>query len=254
MSRPSSSATPALAILGYHKIGAPPGGWETWFYIPESTFASQLACLRDAGFEVIDITRLLRGLDEPESLPRRAALITFDDGYRSNLEVAVPWLRRFGFPAVMFVPTDYIGGLNSFDADAEPEEAICDFAELRELERAGVSVQSHGAAHRRFSALTPAEQERELARSRAVLEEGLGHPIELFSFPYGDDGPDPTRLKRLMRSIGYRAACLYGGGVNAVPVADRFRLARLAMGPDTDLPALLGEAGEPPLVTRSARA
>src|SRR5690349_16179849 len=129
-----------LAILGYHKIGPPPpGGWETWFYIPEETFLEQLATLRASGWRVIDAQAFLEGLARPEILPERAALITFDDGYRSNLEVAVPLLQRFDYPAVMFVPTAFIGGRNTFDGGAEPDEPICDWEDLGELERCGVS-------------------------------------------------------------------------------------------------------------------
>jgi peptidoglycan/xylan/chitin deacetylase (PgdA/CDA1 family) len=179
----------------------------------------------------------------PESLPRRAALLTFDDGYRSNLTVAVPWLRRFGYPAVMFVPTDFIGGSNSFDAGVEPEEAICTWDDLRELERAGVAVQSHGCSHRAFSGLSPAEREAELVRSRAALEDGLGRPVEVFCFPYGDDGQEQGETAAILRRAGYRAACLYGGGPNRVPLADAYRLTRLAMGPDTDLGAALEHGG-----------
>src|SRR6185437_280983 len=189
----SKEASPGvLAVLGYHKIGPPPpGGWETWSYVPEETFASHLRYLRETGWQVIDLAAFLHGLAAPQTLPRRAALLTFDDGYRSNLTVAVPWLQRFSFPAVLFVPTDFIGRRNTFDANVEPEEEICTWADLRELERAGVAVQSHGCSHRTLSDLGPREWEREIVRSRAVLEEGLGRPVEVFCYPYGDGGRDP---------------------------------------------------------------
>ena len=137
-----------LAILGFHKIGPAPGGWETWFYVPQATFVGYLDYLKEDGWQVLDVAAFLRGLAEPDSLPQRAALITFDDGYRSILDHGLPELRRFGYPAVMFVPTAFIGGHNNFDADNEPEEAICGWKELRELERCGVSVQSHGVPGR----------------------------------------------------------------------------------------------------------
>jgi peptidoglycan/xylan/chitin deacetylase (PgdA/CDA1 family) len=235
-----------LAILAYHKIGEPPpGGWPTWFYVPEAVFADHLAILRDAGWQVIDAATLLRGLEQPRSLPPRSALITFDDGYRSNLRVALPWLRRFGYPGVMFVPTDYIGGQNDFDHGAEPCEPICDWDELRELSRGGVSIQSHGASHRGFSDMTAAEQEDELRRSRDVLEAGLGRPVELLSYPFGDGGDnaaDPPAFRRAVFHAGYRAACLYKGGVVRFPATDADRLTRIAMGPDTDLAVELGGA------------
>jgi peptidoglycan/xylan/chitin deacetylase (PgdA/CDA1 family) len=116
-----------LAILGYHKIGEPPpGGWQTWFYVPEEVFVEHLSYLHEHGWRIIDLLTLFGGITAPESLPERAALLTFDDGYRSMRTVALPWLLRFGYPAVLFAPTDYIGGFNGFDTGYEPEEAICD--------------------------------------------------------------------------------------------------------------------------------
>ena len=234
-----------LAILGYHKVGAPsPGAWETWYYVPEPTFVAQLGYLREHGWSVIDLERFLRGLGEPAGLPRRAALITFDDGYRSVLEVGLPCLHRFDYPAVHFVPTDFIGGTNRFDGGCEPEEPICDWDELRALERGGVAVQAHGVSHRHFSDLSPMEREEELTRSKTMLESGLGRPVEVFAYPYGDGGSDPPATAAALRQAGYRAACLYKGGPTRLPVADPYRLTRLAMGPDTDLGAALGDGGQ----------
>jgi peptidoglycan/xylan/chitin deacetylase (PgdA/CDA1 family) len=229
-----------LAILSYHKIGKPPpGGWQTWFYVPEEVFVEHLSYLRELGWQVIDLLALFRGITAPVSLPERVALLTFDDGYRSMRTVALPWLLRFGYPAVLFVPTDYIGGFNDFDAGCEPEEPICDWDDLRELERSGVSIQSHGASHRSFSKLSLAEQEEELVRSKITLEFGLEKPVEAFAYPYGDGGKQPRLTGRALERAGYQAACLYKGGPNPLPIAEPYRLTRVAMGPDTNLQAAL---------------
>ena len=161
-----------VAILGFHKIGEPPpGGWDSWFYIPEPIFLEQLNYLRAHNWPVIDLPTLLHGLDAPDSLRQRAALLTFDDGYRSLLDGACRGLAQFAFPAVVFVPTEFIGGTNRFDADEETEEPICGWDDLRELERRGISVQSHGVSHRALSQLSSSEQDEELMRSKAVLEQ-----------------------------------------------------------------------------------
>jgi peptidoglycan/xylan/chitin deacetylase (PgdA/CDA1 family) len=229
-----------LAILSFHKVGEPsPGGWRSWFYTPEEAFVGCLSYLRENGWPVIDVTAFLGGLKVPDSLPTRAALLTFDDGYRSIREVALPWLRRFGHPAVLFVSTDYIGRYNTFDDGTEPEEAICDWDDLRELQRSGVSIQSHGASHRPLSQLDSDEQRQELVRSKAELEASLGSPVDLFAYPYGDGGVNPRGMSQALKRAGYRAACLYGGDPNPLPITDPYRLARLAMGPDTDLQAAL---------------
>jgi peptidoglycan/xylan/chitin deacetylase (PgdA/CDA1 family) len=229
-----------LAILSFHKIGEPStGGWSTWFYIPEETFIRQLRDLKSGGCKVLNHSQFLQCLENPASLPERSALITFDDGYRSMVTVVLPVLRRLGLPAVLFVPTDYVGGHNAFDGGAEPVEAICDWSELEELEREGVSIQAHSVSHRHFSNLSIEEQRAELLNSKAVLENRLDKPVEIFAFPYGDDGLNPGELEGELERAGYRAACLYRGGPAILPVANPYRLPRLAMGPDTNLEAAL---------------
>jgi peptidoglycan/xylan/chitin deacetylase (PgdA/CDA1 family) len=231
--------TRTIAILGYHKIGPWPGDWQTWYYVSDEIFASHLQILRAGGWLFLDVADFLHGLDEPDALPERSALVTFDDGYRSLLDHGLPTLRAFGCPAVLFVPTSYLGGTNAFDRDEEPEEAVCSAADLRLLRRQGVSIQSHGVTHRGFSDLGPDEIGQEISRSREVLEETVGESVELFSFPYGDGGKEEGEVTSLLRGAGYRAAFLYGGGLQPVPAANPFRLTRIAMGPDTDLGRVL---------------
>lgn len=229
-----------LAILAFHKIGNPPGEWDSWNYIPEPIFEAQLRFLRETGWQWIDAADLAAAVDDPTRLPHRAALLTFDDGYRSMRSVALPILREFAAPSVLFVPTSFIGGSNAFDAGIEPDEQICDWADLRALGASGVSIQSHSVSHRHFSELSLAELEDEARRSKAVLEDGLGQAVDLFAFPYGDDGNgDRQRLAALLEGSGYRAACLYGGGPIRPPISEPYRLTRLAIGPDSNLEALL---------------
>jgi peptidoglycan/xylan/chitin deacetylase (PgdA/CDA1 family) len=234
-----------VAILSYHKIGPPAaGGWETWYYVPSHTFEGQLLWLRREGYQFIHLSALLLGLDDAAALPERAALVTFDDGYRNNLTAALPVMQRLGVPGVVFVPTRHIGGTNTWDylKGPEPHEPICTWDELRELERGGVRIESHSASHPFFSNLTEDEQLRELRESKRDLEKGMRRAVELVAYPYGDAGRDATLAQKLAQMVGYRAACLYGGGTVTFPGADRWRLPRLAMGPDSDLAAMIGSA------------
>jgi len=244
MSAPTYART--LAILSFHKIGAPSDHeWDTWFYIPEKVFIDQLEWLRKNDWDVIGIHGFLRGLSDPGSLHEHSVLLTFDDGYQSIPTIALPCLQRFGYPAVVFVPTDYIGGTNSFDLDNEPVERICSWDELRRLEAGGVTVQSHGVTHRTFSELSPDDQREEVEHSKSILEQGLQTTVSAFAFPFGDGGASET-VTPMVAIAGYRAAFLYG--TNSVylperlPVCDAYRLDRVAMGRDTDLGGILGEA------------
>src|SRR5437867_3481580 len=116
--RSNPTTQPVLAVLGYHKIGPPSlEGWDTWYYVPESIFEAQLQYIHENGWSVIDAQTLLTGLANPSTLPVKAAVLTFDDAYRSVLTHALPHMQKYGFPGIVFTPTRFIGGLNLFDAN-----------------------------------------------------------------------------------------------------------------------------------------
>ena len=231
------------AVLAFHKIGKPPAdGWQTWNYIETDIFERQLRTLRDCGFEVIDLERLLAGLDEPQTLPKRSALLTFDDGCRSMLTVAAPLLERLQCPSVLFVPTAFVGKTNTFDGGAEPTEAICTWNELRELDRRGVSIQAHSDRHRTFSELDDSQLAVELEVCKSQLERQIERPVTSIAYPFGDVGSSPRRTAELCQDLGYRAGFAYLGGVEQLPIAQPFAIKRVPMGPDTDLSQVLDEA------------
>jgi len=65
-------------------------------------------------FDVITFERLIDSLERGSPLPRRALIVTFDDGHRDNYENAFPVLRQIGLPATIFLSTAYIGGQDTF--------------------------------------------------------------------------------------------------------------------------------------------
>src|SRR5260370_25416779 len=219
-----------LLVLAFHKIGlAPTGSESTWFYIPDSVFDGYLKGLRDSTWQVIDAGTFVEGLSRPETLPPRSVLLTFDDGYCSMRHNVVPLLSAYRFPSVVFVPTSFVGDTNRFDRDVEPEEPICGWDCLLEIQRTGVSVQSHGVSHRHLSELGVDELRYELRESNSVLEARLGQAVTIFSFPYGDDGSDVEATAAELCQAGYRAAFLYGGGSERGPPASWYPPYRLAI-------------------------
>lgn len=61
----------------------------------------------------------------------------------------------------------------------------------------------------------------------------------LFAFPYGDPGSDYRATVKALAEAGYRYAFLYSGGAQSFPVSDPYRIARIPMGPDTELGQIL---------------
>ena len=101
--------------------------------------------------------------------------ITFDDGGVSYYTHIADRLEAFGWRGSCFVTTDCIGTRGFLDA-----------AQIRELDARGHVIGSHSASHpTRFSALNRDQMREEWTRSRGVLEDILGHAVDVASVPGG---------------------------------------------------------------------
>jgi colanic acid/amylovoran biosynthesis glycosyltransferase len=103
--------TSCLRVLAYHRIlpdTTEPPPAPTLVSATPGVFERQMALLarRYCVVSLDDVLSAQRGL---RPLPPRAVLLTFDDGYRDFGDIAWPVLRRHGFPAAVFVATDYPG-------------------------------------------------------------------------------------------------------------------------------------------------
>jgi peptidoglycan/xylan/chitin deacetylase (PgdA/CDA1 family) len=98
-------------IVSYHGVIADRDWqeWETSDMVAESIFLQHLELFRKY-YQVIPLRNLVAGLQDDEKLPPRALAITFDDGYRNNLQYAVPALKEYGLAATFFLTTDFLDG------------------------------------------------------------------------------------------------------------------------------------------------
>src|SRR5215469_16077431 len=143
----------------------------------------------------------------PEKMREAAhnVAVTFDDGFRSAVENAVPELQKRGIPFTIFVPAGCLGERPSWVGDPRHpfwEESVLSATELRVL--AGVplaTVGSHSCTHPNLAHLDRGDAVEELGRSKTDLEVASGVNVELFSFPHG---AYTTELLDAARQIGYR--------------------------------------------------
>ena len=95
----------SLRVLMYHKVNDLPDNPLT---MPVSLFDEQMDQLRELGYTVVGLDDVLAHYVDRAPLPSQAVLITFDDGYHDNLDNAAGVLRKYGYPAVLFVPIGYL--------------------------------------------------------------------------------------------------------------------------------------------------
>ncbi len=182
MNAPGVQATQVqtVPILCYHRFSA--GGGK--MSVSPANFAAQLDWLARNDYRVIRLEQLAGFLDGRQPLPQRAVVITIDDGYESVYRQALPSLRKHGFPATLFVYTDFIGAGDALS-----------WGQLGEMAASGlVDIQAHSKTHRnlieRFSGETDAgyyqSLDAEIRGSRDLLERRLAVPVRHFAYPYGD--------------------------------------------------------------------
>ena len=128
--------------------------------------------------------------------------ITFDDGYVSVLEAAVPELARHGFGATAYIISGRLGGTNGWDEG--PSWPLLPASGVRELAAAGLEIGSHAATHLRLAGAGPEQLEAEVGQSRASLAELLGTEIRGFAYPYGSTD---AAAREAVREAGYDYAC-----------------------------------------------
>ena len=221
-----------LRVLMYHKVNDLRPNPTT---VPTEVFAEQMELLAELGYVPVSLERVRDHYLAGMPLPSCAVLITFDDGYRDNLENALPILRRHGYPAVVFVPIGYLD-----DDRPLPHEAALrllgvrnrtvGWDELAALEAGGIRVESHGIAHRPVSELEMAEAAREIALSKLRLEERLGRQVEAYAFVKGSLADYRPEHVSLVQQAGYTLGFTSVSGANGA-ASDRYRLRRYNVEP-----------------------
>ena len=182
-----------------------------------------MAWLKRLRYHVLSLEDYLRYRAEDRLPPARSVVITADDGYVDNYAVAYPILRRYGFPATIFLVSGSVGDANRWD---EPgllrDRALMSWTEIQEMLRGGVTFGAHTRTHPMLTAVTPDRARAEIAGSRAELEQALGQPIQLFSYPHGKY--DAT-ARSIVEQVGYSGACSTRAGMNS-PATSKFELRR----------------------------
>ena len=186
-----------VPILCYHNLGPQSKGR---LLLSVAQFEQQMRYLKAQGYRVISLSDFLDWLRLKRQLPKRAVVLTFDDGYRAFREYAYPILKELGFGATLFVYTDYVGaGRNAFSWD-----------ELRGLAAEGFDIQAHSKTHadlRRTvgesDAQYTARMQAELGEPLKLFQRHLGRPSQLLAYPYGRVDDD---LLVKVKEHGYTAA------------------------------------------------
>jgi peptidoglycan/xylan/chitin deacetylase (PgdA/CDA1 family) len=187
-----------VPILVYHNLGPQAKGR---LVLAVDAFTEQMRYLKTHGYRVVTLAEFVEWLNLRRQLPKKTVVLTFDDGYRSFREYAYPVLKQHGFPATLFVYTDYVGtGKRALSWD-----------DLKALAAEGFDIQAHSKTHsdlRRGEGETDAQygkrMQAELADPPRLFQRLLGKPVPFLAYPYGRvDDSLVTRVKDQGYAAGF---------------------------------------------------
>ena len=141
--------------------------------------------------------------DGSKNIPDDSIIVTFDDGYSSNYEIAYPILKELEIPATIFVVTDTVG---EQAGGGVVNYSHFTWEQAREMEDSGlIEIQSHTAGHVRMTTKERGEEFRQLRKSKYEIEKNLGRTCDMIAYPYGDYTSD---IKQMARDSGYKVQLL----------------------------------------------
>jgi len=221
--------TESVPILMYHAVAEHPPAATRRLSVTPRSLEQQLAFLVDHGFTGMTFSDLADAFETGKALPKRPVVLTFDDGYADFARDVSPILRRYGFPATIFITTGWISDVGPHAAGT-PLDQMLNWAQIQELAAAGIEIGAHSHSHPQLDQLADATLCRELGDSRALLEEGISAPVRALAYPYGYSS---TRVRLAARAAGYRCAAAVRN-VRATSSDDLFMLPRLTIRRSTD--------------------
>jgi peptidoglycan/xylan/chitin deacetylase (PgdA/CDA1 family) len=185
--------------------------------------------LHENNYRVVPLRELDRCLERLTAGEKPPIVLTFDDGYQDFYSAAFPILRRFGFGASVFLPTDLIG------VDRGVQRYLT-WQQVLDLHKQGVEFGSHTVSHPTLVDLPLPEIEREVRASKSEIENRVGAAVESFSFPHAfpqEDRRFGGMVAGLLRECGYRYAVTTVIG-RASPKDDRYALKRIPVNDGDD--------------------
>jgi peptidoglycan/xylan/chitin deacetylase (PgdA/CDA1 family) len=180
------------------------------YSLTANQFREQMEYLHTNRYITLSLDQLLNN----ESVPQKSLVITFDDGWADNYTNVFPTLKEYSLTATIFVISGFIG-----------KAKYMDWHQLREMNAAGLSIQSHTVSHKPLAQLSKTEVEYELVTSKKTIENALGKKVNFLSLPHGVFN---RRVLETAHEAGYLAICTSEPGFSHehmdIPVLKRINI------------------------------
>ncbi len=208
-----------VIVLMYHEFLTTPIPGDD---ITPADFAAQLALFHQDGYHVITLSRFIAFVNGQATVPPNALLLTFDNGYLSQYTDAFPLLKKYGYPATLFLIGSWLTPgyapaglqtLTSADVKTMVASGLISIGTQGWNVHTGVAVgpntseaadigRAYNPATGKQESLASYDQAvaADLLHAQRALTPYAHAPLQAFAYPFGDYRP---RLIRLLHSAGF---------------------------------------------------
>lgn len=187
------------AILMYHSVSDK----EALYAISPKKFAWQMAYLKKNNFNVISLSSLVEMLQNKQIIPPKSVAITFDDGYEDNYLTAWPILKKYNFPASIFLTVNRLNKIYKSQSQNVSFQML-NWPQIQEMRDFGlIDFGPHSLNHPKLGQLENSEAEKEVIESAKIIEEKLDKKCRIFCYPYGYYNQDTIEI---LKNNGFEAA------------------------------------------------
>lgn len=211
-----------IPVLMYHSVSAEPS---TLSLAPDQ-FEEQLKFLKSSGYQSLTPEGLSAHLSKRQ-LPQKKVVLTFDDGFKDNFDNALPLLKKYGFNAIFFINTKYLGQpASAICSDpVDQQRALMTGEHLVKMAKDGFVVANHFYSHTPLIQLSPDQIKDEYRRNFDALQAILGSLDSLSIVAYPKNKTNSSIIE-LLPQLGIQLA--FGGGNRMLSLkANRFNLPRI---------------------------
>ena len=166
-------------VLMYHSVADNPA----FFNVRPKDFSRHLNFLKNNKYEIIKLSQLIQDLKDKKPVSKKASL-TFDDGYLDNYHYVFPLLKKYNFPASVFISTGFIGGKMTTSDGVSID--MMNEGQIKEMEASGlVEFLPHGVSHKNLDTLSFDDFKKEIAESFGQLSKIVNNSWKIFAYPRG---------------------------------------------------------------------
>lgn len=216
---------PRLPILMYHSVchHIKDGKGLT---IGKDMLEAQFAYLAKNDYKTFHFSEL-QNFNKSTQLPEKSVIITFDDVYINQLELAYPLLKKYNLKATFFIPFKYVDGVDSWNTNSEQ---IMSIAQLKSMDSSVIELGIHSFNHGNYSSMSIEDIDADLEDCKAFIQKHQLPVHNVLAYPFGKyprKDPEQSEFFKCLHKHQIAYGLRIGNRVNRFPFKNNYEVQRI---------------------------